>query len=103
MSSILRSAAAVVLVVVFAAPCFAQPNVKPLPEPLPMGIPYYYQPGNPYWYAPAFPFPSPYPYGALTPVYGRYAWDYTGQFIGYSYYPYAYYYPTLPGRVWIVR
>lgn len=35
-----------------AAPAGAQPKGKPLPEPLPMGIPYVYQPGNPYWYAP---------------------------------------------------
>ena len=42
----------------------AAPPEKPLPEPLPMGIPYLYQPGNPYWYAPAIPYFYPYPFGA---------------------------------------
>jgi hypothetical protein len=31
------------------------PKAKPLPEPVPMGVPYVYQPGNNYWYAPIFP------------------------------------------------
>jgi hypothetical protein len=109
MSAVLRTAAAVVLVAAFAAPASAQPNSVRLPEPLPMGVPYFYQPGNNYWYAPAIPFPSPYPFGATAPVYGRYSWDYTGQYSGgfgwylYSYpsYPYSYQYPTLYGRVWM--
>lgn len=88
-----------------------------------MGVPYLYQPGNPYWYAPAIPYfysyPPywyvlatpyyPYPFAASAPVYGRYAWDYTGQFSGgfgvypmsYPHYPYSYQYPTLTGRVWM--
>jgi hypothetical protein len=109
------------------APVLAQPT-KPLPEPLPMGVPYVYQPGNPYWYAPAIPVtvsygyvpygpyryvalvPSyPYPFASSGPVYGRYSWDYTGFPSGgygwYStalpHYPYSYQYPTLAGRVWM--
>src|SRR5262245_28737840 len=106
MSSSLRSVAVLLLVLAFASPCFAQPNTNPLPEPVPMGIPYYILPGN--QYAPAFAFPSPYPWGATVPIYGRYAWDYTGQFTGYVTYPYSYYYPTFytyysptAGYVWM--
>jgi hypothetical protein len=28
---------------------------KPIPDPLPMGVPYLYQPGNNYWYVPVVP------------------------------------------------
>jgi hypothetical protein len=52
---------------------------------------------------------APYPWGAVVPVYGRYSWDYTGQYSGgygakltsYPHYPYVYAYPTLTGRVWM--
>ena len=109
MSTTLRFASVAIVVAVFAAPVSAQPKAMPLPEPLPMGIPYFYQPGNPYWYAPAEPRHYPYPFGAGGPVYGRYAWDYTGQYSGgfgwylytYPHYPYSYQYPTLYGRVWM--
>jgi hypothetical protein len=109
MSSVVRGAVAAALVAAFAAPAFAQPSAQRLPEPLPMGIAYYYQPGNNYWYAAAYPFPSPYPWGAVVPIYGRYSWDYTGVYSGgygstltsYPHYPYAYAYPTLDGRVWM--
>ncbi|QJW96889.1 hypothetical protein [Frigoriglobus tundricola] len=114
-----------------AAPALAQTGTKPLPEPLPMGVPYVYQPGNPYWYAPAVPVyssswyvpvPAPgttryapvvpyysYPFASATPVFGRYSWDYTGiPARGYGWYstavphyPYSYQYPTLTGRVWM--
>jgi hypothetical protein len=40
------AAVALLLVVISAAPVFAQQNDKPIPEPLPMGVPYVYQPGN---------------------------------------------------------
>lgn len=139
MHRILRVLAAVFLLAVFASPLIAQQPSKPIPEPLPMGAPYVYQPGNPYWYAPAFPYlypyppywyvPAipyfysyppywyvsaipyfyPYPFAASAPIYGRYAWDYTGQFSGgfgvypmsYPHYPYSYQYPTVTGRVWM--
>ena len=102
-----------------AAQAVAQPVAPLRPEPLPMGVPYFYQPGNPYWYAPAVPVYGPvryapavaypYPFASSGPVFGRYAWDYTGQFAGgyggYStalpHYPYSYQYPTLAGRVWM--
>lgn len=54
----------------------ATPVVAAPPEPLYMGTPYVYQPGNPYWFQPIYPSPSPYPFGATRPVYGRYSWDY---------------------------
>src|SRR5262245_38633633 len=101
MNTTLRGAVAAVAISVFASPAFAQPKAKPLPEPLPMGIAYYYKPGNPYWYAPAAPYPSAYPWGAAVPVYGRYEWDYTGRLMGYVHYPYSYQYPTVYGRVWM--
>ncbi len=117
-----------------ATSALAQPTTAPRPEPLPMGVPYAYQPGNPYWYAPVVPVyapyyryvatvpaytpygyayvpavPYPYPFASSGPVYGRYSWDYTGQFTsGYGaystnlpHYPYSYQYPTLGGRVWM--
>jgi hypothetical protein len=107
MSAILR-VAITALLLMSPSPLLAQ-SPKPLPEPLPMGIPYIYQPGNPYWYVPAIPYYYPYPFGASAPVYGRYAWDYTGQYSGglgtqlssYPHYPYSYQYPTLNGRVWM--
>lgn len=129
MRTLLCSAA---VLLALAGPAGAQP----LPEPLPMGVPYVYQPGNNYWYAPALPaygpywhqpvvavVPAgvplrvvayapvvyPYPFAASGPVFGRYSWDYTGQygngFGSYSsylpHYPYSYQYPTLNGRVWM--
>jgi hypothetical protein len=136
MSTFLRLACAVVLAGAGAAPASAQR----LPEPLPMGVPYAYQPGNNYWYAPVLPVygtywaapvygtyyapvygayyaPAvvtwpvvyPYPFASSGPVYGRYSWDYTGQYsTGYGWYstslphyPYSYQYPTLTGRVWM--
>ena len=140
MNTFLRAAAVALLFVVSAAPAIAQPRV-PLPEPLPMGVPYVYQPGNNYWYAPALPAYGPvryapvasvtgsvwvapvarvgvvgyapvvypYPFASSGPVYGRYAWDYTGAYSsGYGWYstslphyPYSYQYPTLVGRVWM--
>jgi hypothetical protein len=92
----------------------AQPQSKPLPEPLPMGVPYVYQPGNSswyapivpvyntprnvpgsgvYWYAPAtyvattagyVPVTAPYPFASSGPVFGRYARDYTGFNTGFG-------------------
>ena len=58
------------------------------------------------WYVPA---PYPYPFASSGPVFGRYAWDYTGAYSsGYGWYatnlphyPYSYQYPTLAGRVWM--
>jgi hypothetical protein len=109
MRSALRAVVVAILVAASASPALAQPPAKPLPEPLPMGVPYYYQLGNKYWYAPAVPVNYPYPFGAAVPVYGRYAWDYTGQYsggfggasAGYPHYPYSFQYPTLTGRVWM--
>lgn len=79
MNLLLRTATAVLLTAAFAAPALAQPKKDPpLPEPLPMGVPYYYQPGNNYWYAPAVPgYPSfsirSYtPYGTYYTVYAAY-------------------------------
>jgi hypothetical protein len=84
-------------------------GAQPLPEPLPMGVPYVYQPGNNYWYAPALPAYGPYwtqpvvavvpggvplrvvpgaavvypyPFASSGPVFGRYSWDYTGAYAG---------------------
>jgi hypothetical protein len=101
MRSLLRGVFALLLVAAFAPTGFAQ-DAKPLPEPLPMGVPYFYKPGDRYWFARAYPFPSPYPWGATVPIYGRYAWDYTGQFTGYPVYPYSYYYfyPVPVERMW---
>ena len=104
-----RHITAIVLLTVVANAAPAQPKPPALPEPLPMGVPYVYQPGNPYWYRPAVAYNYPYPFAASAPVYGRYAWDYTGQYSGgygwYStnlpHYPYSYQYPTLAGRVWM--
>jgi hypothetical protein len=138
MKSLLRVASVALLWAVLAGPASAQPKEKPLPEPLPMGVPYIYQPGNNYWYAPALPLYSPvpvvavrplvavrpavpvglvayapvvypYPFASSGPIYGRYAWDYTGAYSsGYGWYstnlphyPYSYQYPTITGRVWM--
>jgi hypothetical protein len=138
MTTALRTAGVLLLTLACAAPALAQQPAKdrPLPEPLPMGTAYYYQPGNNYWYAPAVPTfppgitfvppyappgtyytaypatrpvvvltpagpvcctvptapvvvgptwmlspvaccsPGTYPFGAATPIYGRYSWDY---------------------------
>jgi hypothetical protein len=53
------------------------------PEPLPMGTPYIYQIGNPYWYQPIvfyptyyYSFVNPYPFGSVSPVQGVYTWGY---------------------------
>ena len=126
MNTLLRVVSVALLLGASATPALAQP----LPEPLPMGVPYLYQPGNNYWYAPALPVYSPvyvapvttrygvvyvapvaypHPFASSGPVYGRYAWDYTGQYTaGYGWYstrlphyPYSYQYPTLGGRVWM--
>lgn len=110
MSTLLRTAAVAGLVAAFAAPAAAQPTTVVPPEPLPMGVPYVYQPGNNYWYAPALPAyygpygyaPAvpvrvvahphaavvyPYPFASSGPIHGRYAWDYTGQYsAGYGWY-----------------
>jgi hypothetical protein len=66
------------LLTVSACPAMAAP-----PEPLPMGTPYIYQVGNPYWYQPFSYYPtayyaysSPYPFGSTSPVFGLYSWDY---------------------------
>jgi hypothetical protein len=63
MTSLFRLAAVAALLAASATPAFTQP----IPEPLPMGVPYVYQPGNPYWYAPAVPAYSFY-YAVPTPV-----------------------------------
>lgn len=138
MRTLIRSAAVAAALFTLATTAAAQP----IPEPLPMGVPYVYQPGNNYWYAPALPaygpywtqpvvavVPAgvplravyaapvvytvpvvyPYPFASSGPVFGRYAWDYTGAYAGgfgsYSlylpHYPYSYQYPTLSGRVWM--
>ncbi|MBN9118080.1 MAG: hypothetical protein J0I06_02755 [Planctomycetes bacterium] len=125
-----RVTAVALLLAAFTTPALAQPKDKPIPEPLPMGVPYVYQPGNNYWYAPVVPAYGtvwvapvatragavyvapvvyPYPFASSGPVYGRYAWDYTGAYSsGYGWYatnlphyPYSYQYPTLAGRVWM--
>lgn len=103
MNHLLRAAAVLLLVAATSAPVAAQAP----PEPLAMGVPYYYQPGNIYWWRPAMPVPSPYPFGSSGPVFGRYSWDYGPSFGGPGYYslnlpayPYSFQYPTLPGRVW---
>ncbi len=103
MNRLLHIAALAFVLAVTATPALAQP-----PEPLPMGVPYVYQPGNQYWYQPVGVNPSPYPFGATRPVFGRYSWDhnvYVQAGIGYYQpnlpsYPYSYAYPSLPGRVW---
>src|SRR5687768_2216201 len=46
MNTLFRVAAVALLVVTSATPAPAQPRDKPIPEPLPMGVPYVYQPGN---------------------------------------------------------
>lgn len=108
MKTALRIAAVVALSGATAGPAAAQyPTVLP-PEPLPMGVPYVYQPGNPYWFQPLAPYPSYYPFGATRPIFGRYSWDYNVYVpagIGYytpnlPHYPYSYAAPSLPGRVW---
>jgi len=105
MNTAFRSAAVAAVLLVASQSATAQP----LPEPLPMGVPYVYQPGNNYWYAPALPAYGPYwhqpvvavvpvgvplrvvayapvvypyPFASSGPVYGRYSWDYTGAYAG---------------------
>jgi len=105
MNCLTRIALALVVSALSAGPAAAQMP----PEPLPMGIPYLYQIGNPYWYrplaygpAPLYGYPSYYPFGATGPVYGRYSWDYSVYFpagLGWyssnlPSYPYPLYYPT---------
>jgi hypothetical protein len=106
MSTPFRAAAALALLALAlaAGPSAAQ-DVRP-PEPLPMGVPYVYQPGNPYWYYPLwyypwphlYAYPSYYPFGATGNVYGRYSWDYN---IYYTYGPAGYpnYIPAAP--LWV--
>ncbi len=113
--NLLRSLALAFALIAGSGDAAAQRPVVLAPEPLPMGVPYLYQPGNPYQFyplnTPAYftAYPSPYPFGSTGPVFGRYSWDY-----GYPYraglgyytanlppYPYPYSYPTLPGRVWM--
>jgi hypothetical protein len=108
--SLIRVAVVGLLLAATAGRAAAQ-QVLP-PEPLPMATAYAYQPGNMYWYQPVGINPSPYPFGATRPIYGRYSWDYSVYFasgIGYytpniPHYPYSYAYPslppTLPSRVW---
>ena len=115
MSTVLRVAAVTFLVLAAASPAVAQPPAQTASEPLPMGVPYIYQPGNKYWYVPVVPVNYPYPFAAAVPVYGRYSWDYTGVYSGgfgwyqsplaaapyWSYgYPAWYTYPKPVGRVW---
>ena len=98
-------APALVVLALFSTTATAQSP----PEPLPMGVPYVYQYGNPNWYrpvaygpAPLYGYPSYYPFGASGPVYGRYSWDYNVYFAaGLGYYdqsvtafPYPIYYPA---------
>jgi hypothetical protein len=77
------------------------------PEPLWMGVPYFYQIGNPNWFmpiaygpAPLYGYPSYYPFGATGPIYGRYSWDYSVYYAaGVGWYPmnvpaYPYQFPT---------
>lgn len=106
--NVLTRVAAGVLLAAAAGPAAAQYPAAMPPEPLPMGTPYYYQPGNPYWFRPAWPVPSYYPFGATNPVFGRYSWD-SGVYYpagpgwyqpNLPRYPQTFSYPTLPGRVW---
>jgi hypothetical protein len=93
----MRTAICVLSLAVWAGPAAAQ-DVRP-PEPLPMGVPYLYQPGNPYWFRPLAPPPLPayyldypvfyaqtsyYPLGTSSGVIGRYSWDYN---VYYTYGP----------------
>jgi hypothetical protein len=95
-------AAVLVLVAITASSAVALPP----PEPLPMGTPYVYQVGNPYWYLPVYPYPSYYPFGATKPVFGRYSWDYGVYYpykpvwyaINYPVYGYTYQYRDVNGR-----
>ena len=99
MNNLIR-VAVLALVLALAAPASAQD--RPLPEPVPMGVPYIYQPGNPYWYLPVAPLYNPYPFGAAVPVYGRYSWDYGVYYArGYAAYPgyVVYYTPFYPTTV----
>jgi hypothetical protein len=118
------------LLTVTASPALAQNKTVP-PEPLPMGTPYVYQTGNPYWYQPYVYYPtsfyaysSPYPFGSTSPVFGLYSWDYGAYYpvtvsvkwypvVTYSaanwyypyynpyYYPYVYQYYPIPGRIFL--
>lgn len=105
MKTLIR-AAALFLVAVTAGPAVAQ---SPPPEPLPMGVAYVYQPGNPYWYR---PLPSyTYPFGSAAPVFGRYSWDYGVYYpyspawyqINYPVYGYVTSYRDAYGRTVVVR
>src|SRR5579872_6822016 len=107
------------LLILSASPAIAQNKTMP-PEPLPMGTPYVYQVGNPYWYQPFVYYPtayyanpSPYPFGSTSPIFGLYSWDYgvyypttvrwypvvavsypvTAWYTAYYPYYYPYYYP----------
>jgi hypothetical protein len=107
MNTVLRAAVVTLALATASNSASAQPPVPP-PQPLAMGVPYVYQPGNPYWWQPVVPVPSPYPFGSSGPVFGRYTWDYGASYhAGLGYYTtsvpvyfYSYQYPTLPGRVW---
>jgi hypothetical protein len=106
MNRLVRAAAlAFVASALSAAPAPAQAP----PDPLPMGVPYLYQPGNPYWFRPLayspyplYGYPSYYPFGATGPIYGRYSWDYDVYYAaGVGWYqsnmpafPYQFRYPT---------
>ncbi len=69
MNTFLRASAVALLV---AAPG-ARAQDRPPPEPVPMGVPYLYQPGNNYWYAPVAPgYPA-----ASARVYTQYGTYYT--------------------------
>lgn len=79
-----------ILVATTAGPAVAQVSSAAPPEPIPMGTPYFYQVGNPYWYQPLtyyptpfYTYPSPFPFGSIRPVFGLYSWDYG------VYYPYT--------------
>jgi hypothetical protein len=106
MTTVLRAAVLALVLAATATPASAQPPVPP--QPLAMGVPYVYQPGNVYWWRPVVPVPSPYPFGSSGPVFGRYTWDYGASYhAGLGYYTtsvpvyfHSYQYPTLPGRVW---
>jgi hypothetical protein len=108
MTTLRRAAVAAVIALSLAATANTANAQTPPPEPLPMGVPYVYQYGNPYWFQPIVPSPSPYPFGATRPIFGRYSWDY-GVF--YPVGPWSVYYrPTylspygysgLPSRVWM--
>jgi hypothetical protein len=81
--NLLLRAMALVLVLMIASPVLAQTRTSLTPEPLPMGMPYIYERGNPYWYQPLTYYPtayytysSPYPFGSTSPVFGLYSWDY---------------------------